>query len=293
MRRLARIAGYVAGALAMLLVVGYATAFGMSGRKLSERFEVSLTSVPVPDDEESIRWGSHLVNAVTGCQDCHGPNLSGTLMSDDPVGVMVAPNLTPGRGGLGAQLTDADWVRAIRHGIRHDGTSLLIMPSYAYAHLSDRDLGAMVAYLRQIPPIDNELPDFRLRPLGRVLIAAGAFDEEFVAKKMPSLEARADVEQGVSIEYGSYLATVGGCTSCHRPELTGGPAGPPDAPPAADISPAALASWTREDFFRAMRDGRRPDGSEISDYMPWRAMGNMTDDELDAIWLFIGTGGAS
>jgi cytochrome c553 len=285
--RVARVAGYVVGAAVVLMVVGYGMAFTVSDRKLAERYDVVLTTLAVPDDAEAIAWGGHLVNAVTGCVDCHGPVLAGTVMSDDAVGVVPAPNLTSGRGGIGGELTAADWVRAIRHGVRHDGSSLLIMPSYAYAHLSDRDLGAMVAYLRQLPPVDNDLPAFKLRPLGRALVAAGAFDEEFVAKKVPHRSRYDEVEPGISLAYGEYLANISGCTSCHRPDLKGGPAGPPDAPPASDISPAALATWDRDDFFRAMRDGQRPDGAEISEFMPWRVMGRMTDDELDAIWIFL------
>lgn len=287
MRRFARVAGYVGGAVAVLLAVGYTTAFTVSDRKLAEQYEVALTSVALPADEGAIAWGSHLVNAITGCQDCHGPALAGAVMSDDAVAVMAAPNLTSGRGGIGAELTDGDWVRAIRHGVRRDGRSLLIMPSYAYANLSDRDLGAMVAYLKQLPPVDNELPAFKLRPLGRALVAAGMFDEEFVARKVPQRSQYDDVEPEISLEYGQYLAAVSGCTSCHRPDLKGGPAGPPDAPPVSDISPAALASWDVDDFFRAMRHGRRPDGTEISEFMPWRVMAAMSDDELNAIWLFI------
>jgi cytochrome c553 len=287
MRRFARIGAYGAGAIALLLMVGYTTAFTVSDRKLTRQYEVALTTVAIPADEASLAWGSHLVNAVTGCQDCHGPDLSGTVMSDDPVALLAAPNLTPGRGGIGGDFTRADWVRAIRHGVRRDGSSLLIMPSYAYANLSDRDLGAMVAYLEQLPPVDNELPAMKLRPLGRALVAAGAFDEEFVASKIPHRTGYDEVEPGVSVEYGAYLAAVSGCTSCHRPDLKGGPAGPPDAPPASDISPAALGDWDAADFFAAMRDGIRPDGSQISDFMPWRVMGAMTDDELTAIWLFL------
>lgn len=287
MRRFAKVAGYVGGAVVLLLAVGYTTAFTVSDRKLAEQYDVALTSVALPADEGAIAWGSHLVHAITGCQDCHGPALAGTVMSDDAVAVFAAPNLTSGRGGIGAELTDGDWVRAIRHGVRRDGRSLLIMPSYAYASLSDRDLGAMVAYLKQLPPVDNELPEFKLRPLGRALVAAGMFDEEFVAKKVTHRSRYDEVEPGISLEYGQYLATVGGCTSCHRPDLTGGPSGPPDAPPASDISPAGLAGWDADDFFRAMREGRRPDGSEITEFMPWRALGAMSDDELNAIWLFV------
>jgi cytochrome c553 len=287
MRRFVKGVGYVAAGLAVVMVVGSATAFTVSNRKLATTYDVTATTVAVPDDAESIAWGSHLVNSVIGCRDCHGPALQGSVMGDDAVARMVAPNLTSGRGGIGAELSDADWVRAIRHGVRRDGRSLIIMPSYAYAHLSDRDLGAAIAYLKQLPPVDNEVPEFRLRPLGRALVAAGVFDNDFVAKKTPLRDSYEEVEAGVTLEYGAYLANISGCTSCHRPDLKGGPSGAPDAPPAADISPAALASWTFEDFTRAIRQGRRPDGSEISEYMPWRYMAGMSDAELETIWLYI------
>jgi cytochrome c553 len=286
-RRILKGIGFLAAGLAIIMVIGSATAFTVSNRKLALKYDVKLTTVAVPTDEASIAWGRHLVNTVTGCRDCHGVDLSGTIMSDDPVGVMAAPNLTRGAGGVGGSLTDQDWVRAIRHGVRRDGSSLLIMPSYAYANISDRDLGAMIAYLKQLDAVDNELPGIRLRPMGRALVAAGMFDEEFVAKKTPQRQSYDAVEAGMTIEYGKYLADIGGCTSCHRPNLKGGPAGPPDAPPASDISTAGLPDWNRDDFFRAIRDGRRPDGSEISEFMPWRYMGAMTDDELDTIWLFM------
>jgi mono/diheme cytochrome c family protein len=287
MGRVLKGAAFAAGGLAVLLVVGSTTAFTVSSRKLSEKYDVRLTTVAVPDDAESVRWGGHLVNNVVGCRDCHGLDLAGNVMGDDAVARMVAPNLTSGKGGIAAAMTDADWVRAIRHGVKSDGSTLIVMPSYAYAHLSDHDLGAMIAYLKQLPPVDNELPAFRLKPLGRALVAAGVFDNEFVAKKVPVRDSYDSVEPGVTLEYGTYLASVSGCTSCHGPDLKGLPSGPPGAPPAADISRTGIGSWERDDFFRAMREGRRPDGPEISEYMPWRFMSAMTDAELDAIWMFV------
>jgi cytochrome c553 len=289
--RVARIAGYGMGALAVLGVVGYGMAFTVSDRKLAETYDVAVATLMVPDDADAIAWGGHLVRSVTGCRDCHGADLAGTVMGDDPVARLVAPNLTPGRGGVGGQLTTDDWVRAIRHGVRRDGRSLLIMPSYAYARLSDRDLGAMVAYLAQLQPVDHELPPTKVRPLGRALIATGAFDDEIAARKIPDRSGYGDVDPGMSVEYGGYLATISGCTSCHRADLKGGPYGAPDAPPVPDISLAALADWGADDFFRAMRQGRRPDGTELGEFMPWRFLSGMTDDELHAIWMFMRTTG--
>jgi cytochrome c553 len=288
--RVVKLAGYGAGALAVLALSGYGLAYAGSARKLAETYEVGVAAVAVPDDADAIAWGRHLVRSVTGCRDCHGAELEGTVMGDDAVARLVAPNLTSGRGGIGGELATDDWVRAIRHGVRRDGRSLLVMPSYAYAHLSDRDLGAMVAYLAQLPPVDHELPATRVRPLGRALIAAGAFDDEIAARKIPDRSALGDVDRGMTVEYGRYLATISGCTVCHRTDLKGGPYGPPHAPPAADISPTGLVGWDEEDFFRAMRQGLRPDGTELSDFMPWRFLSGMTDEELLTIWMFMRIG---
>jgi cytochrome c553 len=288
--RVARIAGYGVGALAVLGVVGYGMAFTISDRKLAETHDVAVAPLSIPDGADAIAWGGHLVRSVAGCRDCHGADLAGTVMGDDPVVRLVAPNLTPGRGGIGGQLSTDDWVRAIRHGVRRDGRSLLVMPSYAYARLTDGDLGAMVAFLSQLPPVDHELPSTRVKPLGRAVIATGAFDNEMAARKVPDRSAFDDVDPGMSVAYGSYLATISGCTSCHRADLKGGPYGAPAAPPVPDISPAALADWDTDDFFRAMRQGLRPDGTELSESMPWRFLQGMTDDELHAIWLFLRSG---
>jgi cytochrome c553 len=88
--------------------------------------------------------------------------------------------------------------------------------------------------------------------------------------------------RGASAEYGEYLATIGGCRACHGAGLAG--TANPDAP---DITPARLASWTEADFFRALREGRRPDGSVIDpDKMPWVRSGGMTDEEIRAVWRY-------
>jgi len=82
---------------------------------------------------------------------------------------------------------------------------------------------------------------------------------------------------------------VGGCTGCHGPELVGGPSHEPGAPPAANLTPAGIGTWTEADFFKALRSGVRPDGTAINPAMPWASSGRMTDDELRALWLYLRT----
>jgi hypothetical protein len=50
-----------------------------------------------------------------------------------------------------------------------------------------------------------------------------------------------------------------------------------------------LASWGEADFISAMRTGQRPDGTVINPFMPWPYIGQMTDEELGALWLYLET----
>ena len=90
------------------------------------------------------------------------------------LGRLVGKNLTSGKGGIGADHTDIDIIRAIRHGVDHDGTALIVMPAEFFNKLGAEDIGAIVAYVRSVPPVDSELPDTSLSgPLGRLFALIG------------------------------------------------------------------------------------------------------------------------
>jgi mono/diheme cytochrome c family protein len=278
----------VAGALGAVLLAAAGTAYAVSGRKLAARYDAPADVVRVSYDAATLARGEHLFRAVGTCALCHGDDAGGRLYSDaGAVGRIVGPNLTTGRGGVGAARTDADLVRAIRHGVRRDGTSLIVMPSEVYAHFSDADLGALVAYLRRVPPVARELPPTGLGPVGRALLAAGKLNV-LVAPKTPRLGSRPSVTRGRTREYGRYLADVSGCRGCHGYGLSGGMvAGPPGLPPASNLTPAGLGAWSETDFVRALREGRRPEGTRLDEFMPWRTLGRMTDEELGALWTYL------
>ena len=104
--------------------------------------------------------------------------LPGTLLT-----TLAASNLTSGLGGKGREYTDIDFVRAIRHGIGKDRKSLVIMPSQYFNKFSDEDVGAIVAYLKSLPPVDNEDAHTSLGPLGRII---ALFDTEILPASSPS-----------------------------------------------------------------------------------------------------------
>ena len=183
---------------------------------------------------------------------------------------------------MGGRFSDIDFVRAIRHGVRPDGTGLIIMPSGEFNEISGPDLGAIIAYLKTVPPVDNELTSRSLGPLSRLFIVLGA---PFIAAETidHSLAAPAAVEPGVTAEYGKYLAIP--CASCHGEDLargTGEFAGP-------NITLGGeLGGWSEDDFITALRTGATPDGGKLDpEKMPWESFARLTDDELKAIWLYL------
>ena len=151
--------------LGVVLLAGTAI-WSMSSRQLATRYQVTPAAVAIPGDSASIARGRHLATAIGKCVDCHGENLAGQVMAMGPLGTFVPPNLTRGRGGVG-DLSDEDLVRAIRHGVAPDGRGLVFMPSRAYAAMTAADLGALIAYVRSVPPVDNELPPASIGPISR------------------------------------------------------------------------------------------------------------------------------
>ena len=273
-------------ALILLIVIAVGSAYALVGRKLAKRYPTEVASVAVPTDSASIERGHHFVEAVNKCVNCHGDNLAGKKIADDPMfGRLYSANLTSGNGGVAAGFTDADWVRAIRHGIGSNGKPLVFMPSAEYYYMNDADLGAVVAYLKTVKPVDFVPPTRKVGVLARVLSVTVGFPL-IPAEKIPAGEIpRPVVPPGRTIEYGKYLTKIGGCEGCHGPALSGGQ--PIDGVKSANLTPTGLKGWTEADLVKAMRTGVRPGGRVLSAAMPWVYVGRLTDDELHATWLYL------
>ena len=280
--------GRLLAAVLVLALAGAGVVYAASERKLRRTYDMSVDSVHVPTDAASIARGEHLVRNVIDCTLCHGDDLGGAVYSSSPaIGTVAGPNLTRGKGGVGSDYADMDYVRAIRRGVRRDGRSLIVMPSEVFTHLSQEDLGAVIAFLKQAPPVDRDVPRSGFGPMGRALLAAGKMNI-LVAPKTPRLAPLASVTADTTPGYGKYIADISGCHGCHGYGLSGGPvAGPPGLPPASNLTPAGIGSWTEADLTRALREGRRPDGTQLDEFMPWKVFRGMTDAEIHAIWLYL------
>jgi len=276
------------GLVLVVALIGY-----FAGRsKLTRAYEYTPETLAVSSGAEAEARGQYLVEHWMLCADCHGPGLGGGEFIDDPMlGLLDAPNLTSGEGGIGGAYKDADWVRALRHGIRPNGEVLVIMPAQEYTHVDAGELGDIVAYLKSLPPVDNQTRPRALGPIALVLLGLGVIPETDLLPATvidhsalpPVAPARA-----VTVEYGEYRANT--CRGCHGPNLAGTPADPQfgsDAIP--NLTPGGeLLAWTEQDFITTLQTGVTPLGHELDPVMmPWPGIGSADVDELQALWLYL------
>lgn len=270
-------AALVLGSVLVLLLLAAAAVVAVGGSRIAATHDVAVGDLEVPADSAARARGAHLAGVY--CADCHGDDFAGKVMGDAPPFRLVASNLTP--GGETAAYDAADWDRAVRHGVRPDGTALFVMPSKAFNKMADDELAALVAYLQSLPPVGNELARVEWKPLGRAL-AAGPIDlAATVARGTPPAAAPAPDS---SVAYGRYLADML-CAYCHGEQFEG------IVPPGGEVpSPdlRASAGWTAEQFHAALTTGVTPSGHEMDPaVMPWTMTARMTPTEREAMRLYL------
>ena len=282
--------GIVVGSLLGLVILVFLGLALKGNSMLNKKYDTQVEKITIPTDAESIARGEHWVKAE--CIGCHGDDLSGGPFFEAPFAYFDAKNLTSGEGGIGNEFTDDDWVRAIRHGVGPDGITVLIMPATDFRYYSDEDLGAIIAYLKTIPPVNKQIREPSFNLLGKALIGAGVYGKGvLVANDIAQLDpvtAKAP-SAGVTPEYGEYIVNVSGCRACHGENLSGGKSADPSAINAPNLTPGGeLIAWDESDFFKAIREGQAKSGHKLDPaQMPWEHYKNFSDDELKAIWAYL------
>ena len=290
MKRALRIG--IAAFLVILAMAGGAFAFAawLGERKLERQVFVKVVPVAFATGPAAIKQGRYLFE-TRGCVSCHGPDGSGRVMVNEPSGMFVrTPNITRGPASAVAEYTEADWVRAIRHGVNPAGHALFMMPSEVYNGLSDADLSALVAYIRSMPPIAGEKPLVEL-PLVVKALYGTDFIRDASQKITHGRPPPAAVPAGTSAEYGAYVTRV--CTGCHGETLAGGRTAEtsPHEPAPANLTPGEGTVMPRYDtlekFSAMMHSGKRPDGSDVR--MPFDTLASFNDTDIAAIYGYLKT----
>lgn len=288
------------GTLAVLMLVAIEV-------QLRKKFDAPYPNIKASANPAVIERGRQLVTGPAHCVNCHGPQNADSLLKagmtvplqggynfDLPFGTIYARNITPdAETGIGRR-TDAELARVLRYGVHANGRPVLdFMP---FHDMSDQDLTAVISFLRAQKPVRNEVPEHKMNLLGKAIMA-------FMIKPVgPSGPVQKDVVRDTSAAYGRYLVmNVANCNGCHTQRggmgeyigepLAGGNA--PEDPKMAHLAPPNISGdagsringWKQEDFIRRFRMGKAYEES----HMPWTAYGNMSDDDLKAIYNYLKT----
>lgn len=293
MKRVVKVGGIVAATLAVLGAATLALGVYLGEQKAQRVVRVEVGELPALAHASlpaTIERGRYLYLS-RGCTECHGVDGAGREFVNDGKGLVLrGPNITAGPGGVVAAYQPQDWVRTIRHGVKPDGRPAMIMPSEDYNRLTDADLAALVAYVRQLPPAQGGGAVVSL-PL-HVKALYGFHVLKDAAQKIDhSLPPPPPVAEGLTVEHGAYVAQM--CIGCHGAALTGGkiPGAPPDWPAAANLTAVPDGGMTRyatfEQFAEMMRTGKRPDGSQVSSVMPFLALKELNDTDVGALHVYL------
>ncbi|HEX9016286.1 MAG TPA: c-type cytochrome [Chloroflexota bacterium] len=247
--------------------------------------------------------GKYIFEAAGGCG-CHGPDLAGFRPDapgqggaafQGPFGTVTAKNITPdGDTGIGGW-TDAQIQGAIQNGVDNQGLPLFpIMPYMSYHSMSTADAADLVAFLRTVPAVSNNVPDNTLNvPVP-------------TPPQLPPSPATAPTS---GTDRGRYLATaVGLCSDCHTPDM---PSGAPDlgkflagannpgigaAPNLTPDKVTGLGNWSDTEILGVLRNGVTPEGTDVKGLMSEVIYGSpiagggynkLTDSDLRSIVAFL------
>lgn len=281
----------VAGVLGVALLAGGGFVYAQTSaydESMEQIHDVAVPKIAAATDAAAIARGAHLVETLGGCalSDCHGKDLAGGRTIDvGPVASITAPNITH----TAAAYSDGELARLIRHGIKKDGRSVVMMPVQDFYWLGDDDLAAIIGYVRAVPKSDKTPPSTVVKPFGKILDRQGSFPLD-VARFMKDLKRLPPPPPAARTkEYGAYVARL--CSGCHGESFSGGPmpGAPPDLPIPLNLTPheTGMKGWTYDDFVHVSRTGINPKGKKLDPFMPFEALGKMTDDERGALFDYL------
>ncbi len=264
-----------------------------------------------------ISRGDYLANHVAACMDCHsqrdwsiyaGPSKPATFGGGGEKfgkeigfpGTLYSSNITP--YALGSW-TDGELYRAITTGENKDGKALFpLMAYHAYGRMDPEDIMSIIAYVRTLPAVKNDIPvrelDFPLNLL------VNTFPSKSVPEKKP--------DSNNIMAYGRYLTTMADCVECHSKvnkgrrvegsEYGGGrtfdfPNG--TVVTSANITPdkeTGIGNMDRTLFIRKFRQyadssyqPKRVGPDNFNTPMPWIAYSKMQEKDLAAIYAYLQT----
>jgi len=284
----------------IVVIVPIAITFTIGWRPFLGPKKRATTNVQFERTPERVARGKYLVQGILNCEVCHspkdwtqhgGPSIPGKELAGQVLpmpglpGTIVAPNLTPDPQTGSANWTDDQIARAIREGVKHDGSTIFpMMPYRAYRDLSDEDLAAVVVYLRSLTPVSNPLPPSQVKfPVNYLVRSA----PEPVTQPVPAPASD-------PVSRGKYLVKLGcGCHNASETVQLGGGenlVGPWGNVTSANITsdPSGISYYSEAGFIAVLRTGF-VGARRLNSIMPFEGFKNLSDDDLKAIFAYLRT----
>lgn len=297
----------VLGSFLILIIAGGLIWFTISFPKVGPAADIQVEITP-----ERVERGAYLANHVTLCMDCHGqrawdkfagPPMKGSEGTGGEhfneqmgfPGDIVSPNITP---FALKDWTDGEIYRALVAGVSRDGRALFpVMPYPHIGKMDKEDVYSIIAYIRNLPPVETNHPANRLN-----------FPFNLIVKTMPgetiheAIPAKSD-----KVAYGAYMTNAAGCFDCHTKQEKGKFIGEPFAGGmefkmpggtilrSPNITPHAtgIGNMTEAAFiqrFKAYGEGYTPAtvaAGEFQTVMPWTMYAGMEETDLSAIYAYL------
>jgi len=229
---------------------------------------------------DAVQQGARLSH-VLGCAGCHGNDLAGQVWERDPqIGTLFSSNLTRAVPGY----SDAELERALRQGIRKDGSPLWEMPSELFNRLSAADMSALIANLRTLSPRGQAHPRPTFGPRGREMMRAGELKStpRWVRETRSQQSARLDGRH----EWARYMIRAT-CSECHRMTLEGDSTN--DDPHFRPPDLAIVGGYSQAQFSHLLRTGEPIGGRQLGlmGEVARSRYSNLTDAEIHAIYDYL------
>lgn len=252
---------------------------------------------------DAVRRGEYLAHAG-GCVGCHTEAKEGAVpyaggrALKTPFGVFYGPNITPHpQAGLG-RWSEADFLRAMRDGVRPDGSHYFpAFPYPSFTRIAEADLRDLWAYLRSLRPDPRPNAPHELRfPFGwRPLV--GMWKALFFTRGPSERPAGADA----AVARGAYLVeALGHCGECHtarnalgapkRERFLAGAAKGPDGKRVPNLTPTRLKKWSDAELGEFLQTGLTPDGDVAAETMAEvvrNSTSRLRPDDLAAVIAYL------
>ena len=267
-------------------------------------FVILLAGVPEGATAQGdAKRGAYLTKAA-GCVGCHTETkkdatpFAGGRALKTPFGTFYGPNITPHPdAGLG-HWSEADFVRAMRQGLRPDGAHYFpAFPYPSFTRIIDADLRDLWAYLRTLPASARPSQAHDLKfPFGWRFLVTG-WKWLFFSPGPYS----ADQKQTPVLQRGAYLVeALGHCGECHtgrnflggpkRDRPLAGAAKGPDGDRIPNLTPARLKKWSDGELKGFLQTGLTPDGDVAAETMGEvirNTTGELTPGDLAAVIAYL------